>query len=247
MPRFELTPDEQLHEAWQQLRQHQLASDDQLKRGIKTMAQQERRRFWWKSLGSAAGAAVLLLALGLGMASNERLPISVILALPALFALLLAMGWFSAFQQHRQRQHLLHQGQQAIDRRDYASVALGSALRCSCSDITPLKEDDWNWRWLSEALSKEEEADAELSTLWGQWLLSDLPIRQADVDALQKVIRAKKKASEWHAIRNSAQLQQEGRRAALDALPAELVSALKGERLDERLAQASPAGPRPRL
>ena len=245
MPRLDLTPDEQLHEAWQQLRQHQLASDDQLKRDIETMAQQERRRFWWKSLGSAAGAAVLLLALGLGMASNERLPISVILALPALFALLLAIGWFSAFQQHRQRQHLFHQGQQAIDRRDYASVALGSALRKRRSDITPLKEDDCNWRWLSEALSKE--ADAELSTLWGQWLLSDLPIRQADVDALQKVIRAKKKASEWHAIRNSAQLQQEGRRAALDALPAELVSALKGERLDERLVKASPAGPRPRL
>ena len=247
MPRPELTPDEQLHEAWQQLRQHRLLSDDQIKESIEATVQRERRRFWLKSGGSAVGAAVLLLALGVGMGSNERLPNTLILSIQALVAFFLAMGWTSAFHQHRQRHHLLRQAQQAIERRDYASSALGSALIRSCSDITPLKEDDWNWRWLSEALSKPDEADTELSTLWGQWLLSDLPIRQVDVDALQKVIRAKKKALEWHAIRNNAQLQQEGRRAALEALPPELVSSLKGERLDERLVQASTGGPKPRL
>lgn len=249
MPRHNPTPDQQLEDAWQVLRAHRLMSDAELKNQIADAWTQENKRFWFRSLVGTAATVTLLSFLLSGMIAGSLPESNVNKAIfSVVVASLMLMGfWSVSFHKHLQRKRECDNAQEAIDRRDYSSGTLGQALRYWGSDITPLKKDDWHWQGVSNSLKSGE--DVELSTIWGTWLLSELPIREMDVEALERVIRAKKKSNEWHEQQKNPHQQQEGRQLALESLPAELVSSLKGERLQQRLevGMAIPDSPRPRL
>lgn len=247
MPHHNPTPDQQLEDAWQMLRAHRLMSDVDLKNQIVDAWAQKNKRFWLLSLtGVAATGALqspLLFLVVSGILPDSNVDKAILFVV--VMSLTLVGFWSIGFYNHLQSKRECAHAQEAIDRRDYSSKTLAHAFRYS--DITPLKKDDWNWQAVSDSLKSGD--DLELSTIWGKWLLSELPIREMDVEAIQLVRCAKKKSDEWHEEQKNPHEQQEGRRLALGLLPAELVSSLKAERLQQRLEvdMAISDGPRPRL
>lgn len=227
---------------------HRPRTDAELIGAVSALAESDRQRYLRWTAGVVAVALVLLgifetIPTPTHLPSDQATPL--VWMLRGLTVGLSGLVWWSFRRDHVRAAGRFRSAREALARQEYDHRDVGLTFGIWHGSLVPLKEGDWSWTTVSEKVAEHP----VLARVWAEWLVGAAPIRDQEVSVLNDALSAERKAQEWRDRQASPQsLQETGRQAALDKLPADLLATLKGERLNAALpASIVPQPPKPRL
>lgn len=227
MPSHPLNPQQEYLQSLDRLKAHQLLTEEQLLERVQCQQDGERRKLVAALLCEGAALAAILVGIWHFWGQRPELIAALVVGSLLLIGIISAnlISYFKRLNQGRKAFHCLEQ-------QDYENKEVVHYLVCWSGNYKPIKPQDWYWKSLSENVAPYP----ELSRVWAKWLLSEAPIREADAQLLESVIRAHKKSYEWAERKSHSEDEQRQMRAiALESLPPEVVAQVKEEQLDMAL------------